>query len=155
MIQVVPRSLFSWNFLIKVEDTPVAELDMSSWRERGSLSVEQQDFEIYRRGLLDGTIVLEKDGEEVASASRTSLFQSSFTLRLEADRYYIKRSFLGRTISCSTDIGQVGLIARRSWFSRKYQADLPEELSLPLKVFVIWLALLLHKRDSDRQSSGG
>jgi hypothetical protein len=47
------------------------------------------------------------------------------------------------------DEREVGEIAPASLWSRRATARFPDTLALPMQVFLLWLAVLLWKRDSD------
>ena len=55
----------------------------------------------------------------------------------------------------STSHVAVGTIRRETWTSRKARVELPDELPLPVRVFVLWLVLLMWKRESDAAASSG
>lgn len=52
------------------------------------------------------------------------------------------------------DIGVIGSTQIRGLFSRRIQVDLPRELALAKRVFIVWLAVILWKRDADAAAAG-
>ena len=47
---------------------------------------------------------------------------------------------------------EVGKISPDGIFTRRATVNLPETLPLPVRVFLVWLTLILWKRDSDSSS---
>jgi hypothetical protein len=43
---------------------------------------------------------------------------------------------------------EIGAISPEGIFSRRAAVDLPEEMPLPVKIFITWLAVILWKRAS-------
>jgi hypothetical protein len=53
-------------------------------------------------------------------------------------------------------MGVVGSIRQESFFGRKTTVDLPEELPVEVRIFVLWLATIMRKRnDSATASTAG
>ena len=155
MLEAIPKSWFSWNFKISEDSKKIADLDMSSWREKGELRIDGVSYVVFRKGILSPTIVLEKNNAELAKATRSSIFRHSFLLVMEGKQYTLeKRSFFGRSIILKNDLGEIGSVSPRGFLSRRAHVDLPENIELPIRIFVIWLALLLWKRDSDTSAGG-
>lgn len=44
---------------------------------------------------------------------------------------------------------EIGSLSPEGIFTRRATVDLPQALPLPVKVFIIWLAVILWKRSSD------
>ena len=156
MLEAVPKNWFSWNFKINEDSRKIADLDISSWREKGELRIDGASYVVFRRGILSPTIVLEQNNRELAKATRSSIFRHSFFLEMEGKQYTLeKRSFFSRTIVLKNDLGEIGSVSPRGFLSRRAEVDLPENMELPIRIFAIWLALLLWKRESNTTASGG
>jgi hypothetical protein len=50
---------------------------------------------------------------------------------------------------------EIGSIAPEGFLTRRAEASFPEELPLAIKVFMIWLVIILWKRNSDSGSASG
>ena len=50
---------------------------------------------------------------------------------------------------------EIGSIAPSNYFGRDARVSLPDDLSVALRLFVVWLTLLLWKRDSDAATGAG
>jgi hypothetical protein len=147
---VVPRHWFSWNF--RVMDSvgmPWAEIGLSSWRERGSVSVENRQYRVTREGLTGPFVLLGASGES-ARASKASVFKQEFTLAIGGRDYTLKKSsWWGREFALWDGATRVGSVVPAHWLSRRALVDLPEDLPAWARAFVVWLTLLMWKRDSD------
>lgn len=114
------------------------------------LTVGGASYDVFREGAFSGRFVLESNGTELASAEKPSAFHRSFTVpfggksfRLEAEDAF-KRTFL-----VLEQDRQVGAIVPEGIFTRRATADLPDDMPLPVQAFLIWLTVILWKRDAD------
>jgi hypothetical protein len=154
MWSAVPKHWFSWDFVVQDATLqPVAEVRLSSWRERGAIAAGGVEHKVSRQGIL-GAFVLLKDESVVASAEKPSAFRKSFQIDHEGRRYTLKgRSFWQRGLVLLEGEKEIGSLVPTGFFTRRAQVGLPEELPLILRLFVVWLAMLLWKRDSDATAS--
>src|SRR5919202_1422104 len=51
-------------------------------------------------------------------------------------------------------VGLVGSVRRRGFFNREWTVDVPEELPLEVRVFVVWLVIILWKREDSATAAG-
>lgn len=150
MLKLIPEGWFSWHFRIIEGARPVAEIDMSRWRERGTLSVGGAPYRVYRERLMGGSYVLESEGKEVARAEKLSAFRRSFELSHAGRVWTLRaRSALGRAFVLSDGKSEAGSISPDGFLTRRATARLPETLPLPVRVFLLWLVTILWKRAAD------
>lgn len=151
---VIPKRWFSWDFDVCDSDSnTVAEIQLSNWRERGTLHVQGVEYRVFRESPL-GLFLLERDDSIVASAKKPSALFRFFSLACNDIEYGLRaRSPVGREFLLCDGSGSVGRITPQGLFNRRAEVDLPEHLPLPFRAFVVWLALLLWKRDSDSPSA--
>jgi hypothetical protein len=155
-MEAVPRSFFSWNFEILENSQKIADLDMSSWREKGLVQVDGANFTISKEGFINPTFTFSQDNTELATATKETMLSHGFVVDVDGKRFYLKKkSFFSRVMLFSNDLGSIGTIKRRSLFKRGALVELPEDVDLPVRIFVIWLVLLMWKRDSDNAASSG
>jgi len=138
------RGFFSPHYIVEDAGESV-ELRASGWlRVRAAFDLDGAAYELRREGFL-GSFVLERDGDVVARADKRA-FQSAFDV--EIGHYgcsLAKTSFFGNQFGLFEGDEQVGSI-RKGMFTSEVAADLDFIRALPAKVFVVWLALLLWKR---------
>lgn len=150
VLEAVPKHWYSWDFVVQGKSGRVAEMDLSLWRERGTVDIEGKLFKLGREGFMSGMFALERNGERVASAVKPSAFSRTFEVRYGDHRYTLRAAslFSRRFVLIQGDT-QVGSVTPQGWVTRRADVALPASLPKPVQVFILWLALLLWKRHSD------
>ncbi len=92
MFELVPLGWFSWDFSVLQNGSPIAEIDISSWREKGVLAVGGSSYNVYREGLMSGAFVLESNGAQLARAEKPSALRRSFTIQREGKTWSPRES---------------------------------------------------------------
>jgi hypothetical protein len=151
MLHIEPMRWFSWDFTVERDGRPIAEIDISWWRERGELIVEGVRYEVTRKNVFCSDFTMHApDGTVVASAYKPSIMSRHFELEHGGHASTVTaRSMWSRTMDVLLDGRAAGVIAPRGAWTRRATADLADELPLPVQVFAIWLAVLLWKREQD------
>jgi hypothetical protein len=150
MLTAVPTRWFSWEFTVNEGSRSVATIDVSWWREQGTLTVGGVDHRVYREGMLSGSFILEAAGSVVARAMKPSAFRRAFVIEHGGRRYVLQAaSVLRRRMVLLEGDRTIGSLAPQGAFTRRADVDLPLDLPLAVRVFVIWLAVILWKRESD------
>jgi hypothetical protein len=154
MLKLIPKHWYSWDFRLEDATGPVAEVILSSWRERGSIAVGGVQHRISREGLT-GPFILEMSGKEAARARKPSAFRQKFTLTHNGVEYALERvSWWRREFAVFSGGRRVGTIAPESWVARRAVVKLPETMPVWLQAFVVWLTALMWKRDADAAATG-
>jgi hypothetical protein len=155
MLTAIPRHWFSWDFTLTDGKRPLAEIDISWWREKGVLTISGKPYRVYREGALFGAFILESNGTVLARAEKPSAFSRRIFVECAGVRYVLKPSFLfSRRFQLLSGTTAVGTLSPNGLFSRRMNIDLSEDLPLPVRVFVVWLTIILWKRDSDASAAG-
>ena len=151
MLQIRPMRWFSWDFTVERDGRAVAELDISWWRERGELTIAGQTYAIAREGLIAGDFRMTAvDHSVVATACKPSVLRRRFDIVYRGHTVVLEaRSAWRRTMDVLLDGRAVGAITPAGAWTRRASAELPDALPLPVQVFVVWLAVLLWKREQD------
>lgn len=146
--ELIPRSWLSWDFSVMQGDSVVAEIELPRWRKKGALKVSGLHYAAYREGVIGGAFILALDtATQVARAERTSWLSRSFTIRHAEKAYRLKADWFGPSFVLLDDRQEVGSLVTHGMFTRKTTVSLPDELSLPVQMFVIWLTL--YQRETD------
>jgi hypothetical protein len=154
MLRIVPQRWFSWDFTVSQGSELVAEIDISWWRERGELTVQGATFSVSRQGMMSGDFLLESDRGVLARATKPSMMRRLFLVQHDATTWTLRpRSVLGRTFVLLDGEREVGRITPAGLWSRRANVDLPARVPLPVQVFLIWLTVLMWKREADAASS--
>jgi hypothetical protein len=148
MLTAAPRSWFSWDFTLAAGEERLAEIDISWWREKGVLTIANKPYRVYREAPLIGAFVMESDGIVLARAEKPSALRRRMLVEHAGTRYELKplRSF-SRDFQLLAGTEVVGTLSASGLLSRRMNIALPEELPLPVRVFVVWLTVILWKRD--------
>jgi hypothetical protein len=154
-LSIVPSRWFSWDFTVSQGSEAVAEIDISWWRERGELTVQGASFGVSREGMMAGDFLLESDRGVVARATKPSMMRRLFAVQHGAKTYTLRaRSAWRRGFVLLEGEREVGTIDPAGPWTRRASAALPPEVPLPVQVFLIWLTVLMWKRESDSASAG-
>jgi len=90
MLELVSLGWLSWDFSVLQNGSPIAEIDISSWREKGVLIVGGSSYNVYREGMMSGQFILELNGIQLASAEKPSALYRSFTVQHGGKTYTLK-----------------------------------------------------------------
>jgi hypothetical protein len=150
VIKIMPKNWFSWNFSIYENNQEYTELNISTFREKGEFSIGTNNYTVFRKGLLHTEIFLENSGNTIATAYKTSAFKRSFNISYNSENYNLDASSaFRRSFIISKENQVIGKIKAISAFTRRAKVDFYAELPVELKTFIIWLTLLLWKREDD------
>jgi hypothetical protein len=150
MLKAIPKDKSLSTYQILEGETPVAEIDLSWWRERGKVSVEGKNYQAYRDGQTNGAFVLDLAGAIVARAEKAGLFRSSFNIECCGRQYNFRRpSLFESSFTLWNGALQVGWLRKESLFSRRTEADLPNDLPLTVRVFIIWMTIILRENQAE------
>ena len=126
----------------------VAEIELSRWREKGVLRVGGLHYAVRREGAISSAFVLALDTTKLARAEKTSWLSRSFTIEHGEKTYRLKAEWFGASFILLDNGQKVGSLVPRGVFTRKTDVSLPDELPLPVQLFVIWLALKQRETDA-------
>ena len=127
-------------------------IDVAWVREAGEFDVAGSRYEI-RREPMWGAFVLRSAGREIARATKAT-FSRSFSVSTEGAEYTLRAaSAFQRKFVLERDGVKLGEIRPRSMFSRKCVVQLGSDLPLPLRIFLLWLVIILWRRASNAAAS--
>jgi hypothetical protein len=147
-LEVTPRSWLSWDFSVMRGDSVVAEIEIPRWRKKGVLKVGGLHYAAYREGVIGGAFILALDATQLARAERTSWLSRSFTIKHEEKTYRLNADWFGPSFILLDNGQKVGSLVPRGMFTRKTIVSLPDELPLPVQMFVIWLTVKQRETDA-------
>jgi hypothetical protein len=154
MLIATPKRWFSWDFEVhKGGGQPVGDVRVSAWRERGAVTVGGIEYPVTREGVV-GAFTLSDAGGVLARAVKPSALHRMFTLEHDGKEYVLKAaSAWGRDFALLDGEVQIGAVRPARLFGRQARAELPEDMSLEVRLFVIWLTLMLWKRQQQAANS--
>jgi hypothetical protein len=117
--------------------------------------VDGATYRIYRQTLLGAFVMEAPNGEIVRSAVKPSMLRRRFVVSDDRESYVLQATTAFRR-ECALFHNEryIGSIVPDSWLTRRAKVQFTEDVPLPLQAFLIWLMLLLWKRDSDAAAGG-
>ena len=150
MLTAIPRHWFSWDFALTDGEKPLADIDISWWRENGELTISNVPYRVHREAPVMGAFILESSGAVIARAEKPNAFSRRMVIEYADVRYELKPSFVfSRRFHLISGTTIVGTLSPSGLLSRQMNIDLSDDLPLPVGVFIVWLTLILWKRDWD------
>jgi hypothetical protein len=155
MLEFGPISFFNRRrYIISRDGTPVGEIDCAILGEKASITIGGAGYRAAREGFMSGAFFLAANDNRLVSAEKPSAFHRRFTVRSGSRTFTLSATAaFGRAYELSENEAHAGSIARQSFFSQKFSAELPDDLPLEVKAFLIWLVILLVRRQ--RRAAAG
>ena len=154
-LTLAARRWYSWDFTLHDGPREVADLDLSAWREKATLTIGDVEYRVYREGLMSGDFLLERGDTILARATKPSAFRNRFVMHYEGRDYMLRKvSVWRRTFVLEDADREIGHIVPHSFWRRDGTATLPAAWPLPVRTFVVWLAIILWKRDAEAAAAG-
>jgi hypothetical protein len=148
-LTIAPAHWYSWNFDVLDGARRLAQVDVSSWREKGVVTIDGVEHRVYREGAL-GDFILERTGTVLARATKPSAFRHTMIVTYQGREYELRKSSAWRRTFVVLDGDtQIGSLSPNSTWTRQATVDLPAKWPLAVRTFVIWLAIILWKRDAN------
>jgi len=152
MLQLVPSHWFLWDFTVRQGSEILANIDVSQWREKGVLTIQGTRFLVYREGFFSGDFVLESSDTIVARARKPSAFLRSFIVEHAGRQYTLRQhSAFRRPFQLLDGDREVGAITQEGFFMPRASVVMPQDMPLPVQVFIAWLVIILWKRDANAE----
>jgi len=153
---ITPKHLFVWDFVVRDDrGQEIGEVRLSAWRERGSVVAGGLEYRISRERAVGTVFVLEGAGSAMARAEKGSAFRRAFAVVHGGKEYALRaRSAWRREMVLFDDGAEIGSVAPERAWGRRARVDLPEGFPLELGLFIIWLSLVLWKRQERAAHSG-
>jgi hypothetical protein len=148
-VALVPKRWFSWDFSVTSGGRTLATLDLSTWRERAEIRIGDVTHHVFREHVMGGDFVIEAGGRQLARATKPSAFRSTLVVHYDGRNYTLRKaSMWRREFELTHGERRIGTITPETRWTRRATADLPPDWPLPITVFVIWLVIILWKREA-------
>ena len=147
MLIVTPKAWDSWDYSVHDESGLVGEICVGSRLIVSVLTVGDESYGVRMRGWINHRYSMESSDVVVAEA-RAPYFGSWRFLEYSGGQYTLRsRSFWSdKTVDLFRENTVVGSVVHTSYRSGA-TADLPDELPVQIRFFVIWLTLIELKFD--------
>ena len=148
MLRMIPKP-FSWTFSVMDGAEPIAHaVDLSWWSDKGEITVQGVTYTARREGVISGAFVLESTAGVVARALKPSAMRRSLIVEHTGRKYRLRAvSALRRAFALLDGSTRIGSLSPEGIFTRRAAVDLPRTLPLTVRVFIIWLTVMLWKHD--------
>ncbi|MEN6428998.1 MAG: hypothetical protein ABFE13_26925 [Phycisphaerales bacterium] len=149
-IRAAPKHLFSWGFDLELDETSRITLDMAWLREGGRFTWSGTDYRLSREGPWTGDFLLTADDQVLARATKDSVFFRSFTIRLDGRELLFRAAaWLFRRFELIEGDSVIGEVVPDHFLTRACTVEFPDDLSVPVQVFLFWLAALMWRRQNN------
>lgn len=149
-----PRGWFSWDYDLIQGGSLLTSISLAWFREKGEFTLGGQRFSIFRDGPLGPFILSDSGGHVLAKGVKPSFLRRRFELERDGHCYLLEAdSPFSNTYNLMEGPSVIGTIRCRRLLSWKGEARLLPDLPLPFRIFVLWLVIILWKRDSQGAAS--
>ena len=146
-IEAEPKHMFSWGFVLSANQQYLTTIDMEWLVEGGHFEWEHNTYQLGKEGIWSGNFFLRANTEIIARALKPNPFTRRFTLNFENRELILAaESPLTRCFCLFENDKEIGSIRPNHPFTRRTSIDFPDDLSVPVQVFIFWLAVLMWRR---------
>lgn len=153
MIRCLPKGVCSWDYIVEGEGM-LAEVTYGTFKEKGTLVLNGQSFEVSKLSMLSGEWVLTQSGTRIASATKQSAFKRTLSITKGLDQWQLRaESALGRSFLIIRSNKMIGEISPMHAFTRRASIEMmSSEYDTELVAFSFWLVALMWRRSSSNGS---
>jgi len=146
-LTAIAVSWVSWNYELRLVEAPAGTIAIPWFGEQGTFTSSGRSWTMAREAWFHGAFSMKQAGRTFATAEKPGAFFRSFQLEFD-DEHFIweAESPWGRAFLLRKGNAVQGSMRPVSAFSRRATIDLPDDLSLERKAFLVWLALLMWRR---------
>ena len=145
-LEVKPRSLLSSRFNARVAPRVEVELKVSL-RERCVFRLDGERYEFRAKGLIHRKFDLIQRDTVIATAKVSNL-RRAFDIEYRGYRLTLKaKSMFRRAFLLLRDEDVIGTVTPTSLLGHGAVAEFPDMLTTPAQLFVVWLVLVMWKRE--------
>ncbi len=154
MLTCLPQSICSWNYLITEPDI-TASIEFDFWTEQGKISVDP-DFYFVQHAWLSGEWSLVSENGTIALAVKPNPLTRVFEVSYGNDFLILRaQSPLTRSFLIEQSNALLGTIEPMHPFTRRAFIDCSRSLTIPIQLFLFWLAVLMWRRAASNSSNSG
>ena len=149
MLTARPRNWYSLDF--DVHDRAgerVGVVDLSNWSESAGIDVSGESYTATHKTGSKDFVLSGEEGATVVVAEKPSGWKERLFFEYEGNLYELKPESAWRRdfVLLREGVGEVGSLRPGGGLSGEWTAQLPEELSAEVRLFVMWLVRLLWQR---------
>src|SRR5262245_39650700 len=95
-MKVIPKAWYSWDFSVEGDGRTLATLDLSAWREKADIVIDDVTHRLFREHVMSGDFVIERGGQVLARATKPSAFRQAFLVSYNGKTYSLNRASMWR-----------------------------------------------------------
>ena len=155
-IRCKPNGICGWNYFLE-GDGHDATLEFHWAGEQGNIVADETPFAVCKHGVFIGHWTLERNGEVVAAAQKTSAFCRSFEIECHGDSLLLcAESSFGRSFRVERSGDLLAQISPVHAFTRRATIETFREMwSFTAISFSFWLVVLTWRRAASNAAAGG
>jgi hypothetical protein len=149
-LEFFPKRLFSMRrYTLTRDGLEIGQIDCGGVRQHASLTVGGASYSPISEGVLRTKFHLDSGGARIADVEPAGTYFRRFIVHAGTKTYTLKvASWFGRNFVLTENDVEVGRIARTGFFTARCNAELPDDLPLPVQAFLIWLVLITWRRQA-------
>jgi len=154
MFEIDPKGWFSRTLIIRNAGQVICAITLAHFGEKATFTLDGVEYQVYRQPSTRGMFALAMGGQQLAVAEKPA---SAHEMKISYNNtsYLLKRvGKIGHTCELTINGEAAGYIKPKNG-TRAARAELPEALPLPVRIFIIWLYLLLWRRAAGAAAAAG
>lgn len=152
-IDANPKSILSWGYDLSMGNASLVSMDVSWAWGRGSFEWEGVRYDLYRETPCIGDFVISDGKGVIVRAVKENPLVRAFTVRFGDREFRLAAAHpLTRRFVLEEQGNAIGEISPYI-LSRKGWAELPDDLPIPVCVFLFWLVVLIWRRQASAAAS--
>jgi hypothetical protein len=151
VLEVERAGLVGRRYEVRLDGGPLTTWQPRAFGEGGSAELRGRLYELRRSGWR--RLVFTSDGRTIGWAERRGLGRS-WTLAFDGAYHELDQSLFRSAMALTRDGAPVGAIRRTASLRGKVVGELSPELSPPLQLFVVVVAMAIWDRGSRARASG-
>ena len=158
MLEVIPDGIFSRDFSVYEKTMKVAAIHLKtfSMTSKGTLTIGNDMYRVFRNGWLSGNGILQSPtGKVLAIARKRGLFRASFLVDYTGETLLLKKMLFRFRENWVIQSGETltGTITQHKLFSRRLYFETNMQIPLEIRVFLLWLVILMVSTSQSSESS--
>jgi hypothetical protein len=142
MLELRKRSLFSDKYIVEENGVTVAKLSGTFWSDQSEITVEGKRLRLKKLGISKDKFILFDDDTPLVEVEQLSTLRSKFVFNCAGRSFKIySKAWYSSTLFVECEGAVVGRMRRRDIFSDVAIAELPDDLSIAIRIIIAWITL--------------
>src|SRR5262245_6575586 len=147
MLEAMPLGIFSRRYAVTDSGRPVAQIAFGRWKQHDTIERDGRRLSVRSEGWWRPKLKLEEHGRLLSCAMQGSTLGRCFYFAFGDDEYELRPvGVFSRAFELARKGRPLGRVWPQGVLSRRVAVGLEEGLSLEVRLFTLWLALLAWHR---------